>query len=125
MRDRRRFGERGRWSWLGDLIRHDPELARVLFLFGCVAAYVSYATGQLQLVLADLKAALVARLAAGVALLDGGGGVIALAGLAIALLCASVGVLTAPDERPRGRKELVLGKGRSGTFAVRPSAGRT
>jgi hypothetical protein len=124
MRDRRRFGERGRWSWLGDLIRHDPELARMLFLFGCVAAYASYATGQLQLFLADLKAALVARLTAAVAPLDGDVGVVALAGLAIALLCAGIGVMIAPDERPRGRKELILGKGRSGTFTVRPDERR-
>lgn len=119
MRERRRFGERRGRSWLGDLIRHDPELLRVLLLGGGALAYFSYITGQFPLFLANLKAALLARLAAAGGMLAGAGGVVALLVLAFGLLCVAAVAASAPGRQPRARKELVLGKGRSGTFTVR------
>jgi hypothetical protein len=89
MRDRRRFGERRRRSWLGSFIQHDPDMARLLFIFGCIVAYASYATGWLQLFLAELKADLVARLTPLAPLLIRAAGAVLGAGLVLALLIAA------------------------------------
>src|SRR5919202_2983603 len=100
MRDRRRFGERRRRSWLGSFIQHDPDMARLLFLFGCVLAYASYATGRLQLVLAELKADLLARLAPLAPLLIRAGGAALGVALALALLFAAGGPRALAPRQP-------------------------
>src|SRR5438445_7883986 len=114
MRDRRRFGERRRRSLLGSLIEHDPEMVRPLVLLAGVLAYLFYASGQLELVLAELKAGLVARLTeAAPLLLDIGSVVLAVAAV-LALLAGAGVVRLAPRDELRARRQLALGKGKRG-----------
>src|SRR5439155_10348972 len=124
MRDRRRFGRQRRRSLLGSLIEHDPEMVRPFVLLAGVLAYLFYASGQLELALAELKAGLVARLTeAAPLLLDVGSVALAVAAV-LALLVGAGVVRLAPGDGPRARRQLALGRGRRGLFLVRPDERR-
>ncbi len=124
MRNRQHPGARRRGSWLGGLIRHDPELARLLFLFGCVVTGWLYATGQLAVLLAELKADLLARFMLLAPLLPKVGAVVLAVALLLLLLLASGIVRLVPRDQPRRRKQLVLGRHGSRAYTVRPDERR-
>ena len=112
MRDRRRFGPQRRRSLLGGIIEQDPEMVRPLVLLAGVLAYLFYASGQLELLLAGLKAGLVARLTEAAPLLLDVASVALAVAVVLALLVGAGVVRLAPGDEPRNRKQLVLGKGK-------------
>ena len=124
MRNRQHPGARRRGSWLGGLIRHDPEFAGLLVSSDCVVATWLYATGRLAFLLDEFKAGLLARLARLVPLLPGVCAACRTVGLLLLLLLTSGIVRLVPRDQPRCRKQLVLGRQRSRAYTVRPDERR-
>jgi hypothetical protein len=112
VRNRRHPGARRRGTWLGGLIRHDPEVAGLLVIVGCVAAASLYATGRLAILLTEFKAGLLTR--------PGVGAVCLAVALLLLLLLASGAVRVVPRDQPHGRKQLALGRHGSRDYTVRP-----